>query len=99
MNHLWLDGLPEKLQGKNYWIYRPPIVAIYPKREFRRRHEALGFEVYRAKYETQYVSLEKLLGFLRHRLTLGLVERLGLQRFSFLTPLPGYEKVTFLKPT
>ena len=44
------------------------------------------------------MSLEKLLGFLHSRLALSLVKRLGLRRFSFLTPLPGYQKVVFRKP-
>ena len=98
VNHMWLNGVPERIQRKNYWIYRPPIVGIYPKAEFRRRHQALGFRLYKTRYEIQYVSFEKLFGFLHSKSLLSMVESLRLHKRVFRTILPGYEKVFLQKP-
>lgn len=96
-NHMWLNSAPEKIQGKSYWIYRPPIVAIFPRKEFKRRHEALGFEVEKTKSDTQYHSLDQIFGFIQIRSLIKLVELLRIGRFGLTMPTPGYEKVFFKK--
>ena len=53
VNHVWLNSLPERLLKQRYWIYRPPIVGLYPKAAFEQWHQkarlrSLPFELRRA---------------------------------------------------
>lgn len=97
VNHMWLSSLPEKFQGRNYWIYRPPIVAVYPRQAFREYHCRLGFEVHRARYDVQFATLSKALGFLHFNRLTAAVEGAGIGGWGVTLPLPGYEKVFFKK--
>ena len=98
VNHVWLNSALERLLGKRYWIYRPPIVGLYPRREFERRHEALGFELARSIYDYQYLTLDKMFGYLQFRPVLRMVEALGMARLGFMMPIPGYARVFLRKP-
>jgi SAM-dependent methyltransferase len=98
VNHVWLNSFPERIFRHRYWIYRPPIVGLYPRAEFDRRHEPLGFEVFRSAYDVQYVTLDKLVGYLKFQSLLRLLRRCRLAEIGLTLPLPGYAKIIFRKP-
>lgn len=97
VNHVWLNSMPEKLLRHRYWIYRPPIVGLYPRREFERRHCQLGYEVHRSIYDFQYLTMDKFFGYLQFRPLIRAVEALRVSRLGFSMPIPGYARVFFKK--
>ena len=99
VNHVWPGSLPERLMGSRYWIYRPPIIGLYPKRSFKKYHAQLGFEVHDSKYDIQYLTYDKLFGYLQIRPLIRAVELLHLLRAGFTMPIPGYAREFFRKPS
>lgn len=97
VNHVWLNSLPERILKDRYWIYRPPIIGLYPRKVFEQHHEALGFEVHKSRYDVQYLTLDKLFGYLQMKWVLRALGALRLPRFGFTLPVPGYGKVVFRK--
>ena len=97
VNHVWLDSFPEKLLRDKYWIYRLPIVGLYPKHAFVRYHEQLGFERHASKYDVQYLTLDKFFGYLQIRPLIQLVDRMKVNRLGFTIPIPGYAREFFRK--
>lgn len=98
VNHVWPGSVPELLLGRRYWIYRPPIIGLYPRREFEARQIKLGFEVAKSEYDVQYVTCDKLFGYLQINPVLKLIETLRLSELAFTIPIPGYTMVYFRKP-
>lgn len=98
VNHVWPGSFPELLLRSRYWIYRPPIIGLYPKRAFQKYHLQLGFEHHRSKYDVQYLTCDKLFGYLQVRFLLAAVEKLELGRRGFTIPIPGYAREFFRKP-
>ena len=96
VNHVWPDSLPEMLLGRRYWIYRPPIIGLYPERAFNQYHEQIGFELHKTKYDVQHLTLERLFGYLQARPLIRFIKRSGLSRLGMTIPIPGYARV-FLK--
>ena len=99
VNHVWLNSFPERLMGHRYWIYRPPIIGLYPRRAFEEHHLSIGYELHRSKYDIQYLTLDKFFGYLQFRPLLRLVERLRMAQMGFTIPIPGYARVFFKKPS
>lgn len=98
VNHVWLNSFPEKLLRHRYWIYRPPIIGLYPKKAFEEYHEQVGFELHQSKYDVQYLTLDKFFGYLQFRPVIRLAEWLHIARLGFTIPIPGYARVFFRKP-
>lgn len=98
VNHVWLNSFPERLLGHRYWIYRPPIIGLYPKRAFEQYHAQLGFQLYRSRYDVQYLTCDKFFGYLQFRLLIRLAELFRITRLGFTIPIPGYARVFFQKP-
>lgn len=98
VNHVWPGSMPEILLRSHYWIYRPPIIGLYPKRAFQQYHVQVGFEHHCSKYDVQYLTCDKLFGYLQIRPLLTAVDKLGLSRRGFTIPIPGYAREFFRKP-
>jgi len=80
VNHVWLNSLPEKLLGHRYWIYRPPIIGLYPKTAFEQYHVKLGFELHHSKRDIQYLTFDKFFGYLQFRPLIRMAELLRITR-------------------
>ena len=98
VNHVWPGSFPERLLGSRYWIYRPPIIGLYPKRAFQNYHQQSGYEHHRSQYDVQYVTCDKIFGYLQIRPILTAVDKLGLSRLGCTIPIPGYAREFFRKP-
>ena len=98
VNHVWTGSLPERLLRHRYWIYRPPIIGLYRRRAFESHHVQLGFQLYRSKYDVQYLTLDKLFGYLQSRPLVGLAQMLRIDRVGCTIPVPGYARVFLRKP-
>ncbi len=98
VNHVWLDSFPERLLGKKYWIYRPPILGLFPRQAFIDYHLQLGYELARAKRDVQYMTFDKLFGYLQFRPLIKLAELLRISRRGITIPVPGYDRVFLRKP-
>lgn len=98
VNHVWLDSVPEKLLKQKYWIYRPPIIGLYPRKAFEQYHEGVGFKLHRSKYDVQYLTFDKFFGYLQFRTLIRLAEWTRLSRVGFTIPIPGYARVFLQKP-
>lgn len=99
VNHVWPGSFPEMLLRSRYWIYRPPIIGLYPKRAFQTYHVKLGFEHHRSQYDVQYLTGDKLFGYLQIRPFLNVINKLGFSQLGCTIPIPGYAREFFRKPT
>lgn len=97
VNHVWLNSFPEQLLRKRYWIYRPPIIGLYPRRAFEHYHTQLGFERFRSKRDVQYMTFDKFFGYLQVKPLIRLAEFARISRRGFTIPVPGYARVFFRK--
>jgi SAM-dependent methyltransferase len=98
VNHVWLDSMPERLLGRHYWIYRPPIVGLFPRKQFIEYHLDLGYEREISKRDAQYLTFDKLFGYLQFRPMIQLTQILRISGVGITIPVPGYERVIFRKP-
>ena len=99
VNHVWPGSLPERFLGSRYWIYRPPIIGLYPKKSFEQFHVELGFELFASKYDVQYLTCDKLFGYLQFKPLLRVVDALRLSHAGCTLPIPGYAREFFRKPS
>ncbi len=98
VNHVWLNSFPERLMGQRYWIYRPPILGLFPRQAFIDYHLKQGFALAQAKRDVQYMTFDKFFGYLQFRPLIRLADMLRISRLGFTIPVPGYDRVFLRKP-
>jgi len=82
------NNLVAKLQGKKYFIYRPPICYIIDRFTVDKMMKKYGFKVKRQHWDIRYMHLEKISTLLHWKWLLRLSKVLGLSNFNF--PLYAY---------
>ena len=87
LNHVRMEGnLIERFQGKNYFLYRPPVCYIFESPVLHRLLEKHGFRIEQTYRDLRFMNLEKVFTLLRWRWPLRIARALHIH----LVPFPVY---------
>lgn len=84
MHNNWIA----KLQGKKYFIYRPPICYILDRFTVAKMMDKYGFEIENEHFDVRFMHLEKISTLLSWKWLLRLSKALGISRLNF--PIYAY---------
>ena len=97
-NYVEPDSVIEKIQKSKFWLYRPPIIGMWPTKVFVDAHAAFGFELVRAFRDVQWATIGKLIDYLQIKPLMKLIRLLGIDTVFLKLPTPGYTKAIFRRP-
>ena len=87
------DSIIERIQGAGFWLYRPPVLGLWPARAFVALHERLGMRLVATMPDVQWASLGKLAGHVQAGWLSGLLRRAGVANTHIKLRVPGSVKI------
>jgi SAM-dependent methyltransferase len=97
-NYVEPNSIIEHIQKDKFWLYRPPIISMWPTKAFINAHTALGFEIVRSFKDVQWATIGKLVDYLQIRILMRIIRLLKIDSILLKIPTPGYRKVVFRHP-
>lgn len=89
LNYQDADSLLPRIQKSNYFLFRPPVLHFFSKKNLLMLLEKTGFRMISHKLEFQYTNLGKLSYFSKIKLFRKLVDSLKLHYLVLKIPVPG----------
>jgi len=89
INYSSADSWWVKLRGSNHFLFRPPVITFFNKKNFEQILRDTGFNVEVHKKEPQFTHLAKLAYFSKVKPFIKFVEFLNLKKFIVKIPVPG----------
>ncbi len=97
-NYVEPNSIIEHIQKDKFWLYRPPIIGLWPTKAFVDAHAAFGMVLVRAFRDVQWATVGKLIDYLQFKPVMKLIRLLGIESIFLKLPTPGYTKIIFCRP-
>lgn len=89
VNYQNFESLLPRIQKSKYFLFRPPVLNFFSKKNIIQLMDKKGFRVVSHKLEWQYTNLGKLSYFSRVKLFRKIVDALKVHYLVFKMPVPG----------
>lgn len=89
VNYMAFDSLMTRIQGQDYFIFRPQVLNFFPKNTFLHLLDNTGFEILSHGLDVQYTTLSKLVWLSRIRFLWAGLKFLPTDKIVLKLPIPG----------
>ena len=89
INYISSDNWVYKLQKRNFWLIRPPVISYYNESNFRQLISSIGYDIIHEEKEWQHTHLAKVANFSKVGLLKKVVNGLKLNDAIIKMPIPG----------
>ncbi len=97
-NYVEPNSIIEHIQKDKFWLYRPPIIGLWPTKAFVNAHSKFGFELVRSFKDVQWATIGKLVDYLQIKPLMKLIRLFKIDLILLKLPTPGYTKAIFRHP-